>query len=131
MCPGEMHLSPTEVASYDFHLPVIINNIKAPSPSPSPLPPTPAPSLKDSIAVAAAAAKNPALLATPPQVATPRRHVTATALRQPLLLSHKALDFSLPAEYILHSQSMPVASMKVRFVCSTHTCGQLGAFRFG
>ena len=109
-----MHLSPSEVASYDFHLPVIINNIRAPSPSPSPMPPTPAPSLKDSIALAAAAAKNPALLTCVQQVATPRRHVTATALRQPLLLSHKSLDFSLPAEYVLHSESMPMASMKVR-----------------
>ncbi|CAH1800026.1 unnamed protein product [Owenia fusiformis] len=81
--------TPTEVASYDFVIPVTINQIGAPSPAGTPFPPTPAPSNKNTIAHII----NPRPIQF--TVATPRRRVVATALRQPLQMSHLNLDFSL------------------------------------
>lgn len=74
-------------------MPVIINQIGAPSPAPTPFPPTPAPSNKNSLQHII----NPR--PQPPQVATPRKHVIATALRQPLQLSNNKIEFSLPSTF--------------------------------
>lgn len=82
-----------QVAAYDFVMPVIINQIGAPSPAPTPFPPTPAPSNKNSLQHII----NPR--PQPPQVATPRKHVIATALRQPLQLSTNKIEFSLPSTF--------------------------------
>ncbi|XP_052708553.1 cilia and flagella-associated protein 47-like isoform X1 [Crassostrea angulata] len=90
---GELIFMPTEVAAYDFVMPVIINQIGAPSPAPTPFPPTPAPSNKNSLQHII----NPR--PQPPQVATPRKHVIATALRQPLQLSNNKIEFSLPSTF--------------------------------
>ncbi|XP_064627283.1 cilia- and flagella-associated protein 47-like isoform X2 [Lineus longissimus] len=92
--PCELTFCPTEVASYDFNLPVVINQTVAPSPSPTPFPPTPAPSNKNSIAHII----NPRPVHV--SISTPRRKVIATALREPLQLSHQRIEFSLPVNYL-------------------------------
>ncbi|KAK3096977.1 hypothetical protein FSP39_005325 [Pinctada imbricata] len=91
---GEIIFMPTEVAAYDFIMPVIINQIGAPTPAPTPFPPTPAPSNKNSLQHII----NPRPM--PPQVVTPRKHVIATALRQPLQLSTNKVEFALPSTFI-------------------------------
>ncbi|XP_074645875.1 cilia and flagella-associated protein 47-like isoform X2 [Tubulanus polymorphus] len=90
----ELFFKPTEVASYDFVMPVTINETPAPSPSPTPFPPTPAPSNKNSIQHII----NPRPIYF--SIPTPRRKIIATALRQPLELSHNKLEFTLPANFL-------------------------------
>ncbi|XP_021363645.1 cilia- and flagella-associated protein 47-like isoform X2 [Mizuhopecten yessoensis] len=90
---GEIIFTPSEVAAYDFIMPVIINQIGAPSPAPTPFPPTPAPSNKNSIQHII----NPR--PQPLSIATPRKHVIATALRQPLQLSSNKIEFALPSTF--------------------------------
>ena len=76
------------MAAYDFLLDVTINQTKAPQPSGTPFPTTPK---TGSIHIV-----NP----RPVQVtiATPKRKVMATALRQPLQMSHLDLDFDISAQ---------------------------------
>ncbi|XP_075257847.1 cilia- and flagella-associated protein 47-like isoform X3 [Convolutriloba macropyga] len=83
-----LEFKPTEVAAYDFVLPVSINETEAPTPASTPFPSTPgsrkgAPSLPYS--------NVPRIM--PFEVVTPRRRVVATALRQPLRLSTTKIDF--------------------------------------
>ncbi|XP_070190234.1 cilia and flagella-associated protein 47-like isoform X3 [Littorina saxatilis] len=90
---GQLLFIPGEVAAYDFIMPVVINHLGAPSPASTPFPPTPAPSKKNSIQHIV----NPR--PQPFTVATPRKHVIATGLRQPLQLSHTKVEFSLPVNF--------------------------------
>lgn len=90
---GEMIFMPTEVAAYDFELPTVINHIGAPTPAPTPFPPTPAPSNKNSLQHII----NPK--PQPYTVITPRKHVVATALRQPLQLSTNKIEIFAPASF--------------------------------
>ncbi|XP_053397416.1 cilia- and flagella-associated protein 47-like isoform X4 [Mercenaria mercenaria] len=90
---GELIFMPTEVAAYDFELPTIINHTGAPSPAPTPFPPTPAPSNKNSLQHII----NPK--PQPYTVITPRKHVIATALRQPLQLSTNKIEMFAPASF--------------------------------
>ncbi|XP_033113331.1 cilia- and flagella-associated protein 47-like isoform X2 [Anneissia japonica] len=83
---------PTEVASYDFNINVTINQVDPPSPDPTPFPPTPAPSSKS---IQHIITPRPMVVT----IATPKRKITATALRQPLQLSHYHIDFSLPSGF--------------------------------
>lgn len=105
-----------QVASYDFIMPVTINQTGAPTPSSTPFPPTPAPSNINSL--------QHIIQPRPIQVhiATPRRKVIATALRQPLQLSHHKIDFLLsPISHQLASSS-GIGQSKVRenpFLCSS------------
>ncbi|RDD38935.1 Cilia- and flagella-associated protein 47 [Trichoplax sp. H2] len=87
---------PSEVASYDFYLPVTINEINPPSPPQSPLPPTPTTSKYSYPRI-----DTPTTLT---QLATPKRHVLATALRPLLQLSHTHVEFLLSAEYTSEEQ---------------------------
>ena len=83
-----------KVASYNFILPVTINDTLAPNPAPSSIPSSPAPSNTNWTI--------PELDTPPPihpSVATPCRRVVATALRPPLQLSHSHLKYRLPAGY--------------------------------
>ncbi|KAK7478911.1 hypothetical protein BaRGS_00029892 [Batillaria attramentaria] len=89
---GELNFEPHEVAAYDFAVPVVINHLGAPSPAPTPFPPTPAPSNKSIQHII-----NPR--PQPVSVATPRKHVIATALRQPLQISHPRIEFCLPVSF--------------------------------
>ncbi|XP_078698604.1 cilia- and flagella-associated protein 47-like isoform X8 [Branchiostoma floridae x Branchiostoma belcheri] len=88
--PCELVFSPTEVASYDFLMPVHINAMDAPSPTPSSFPPTPAPSVQHIIP--------PRIIEV--SIATPRRRIMATALRQPLQVSNLHLEFYLPPGFM-------------------------------
>ncbi|XP_071134806.1 cilia- and flagella-associated protein 47-like isoform X3 [Mytilus edulis] len=90
---GELIFMPTEVAAYDFVMPCIVNMLGAPTPAPTPFPPTPAPSNKNSLQHII----NPR--PQPFSVATPSKHVIATALRQPLTLSSNKIEFSLPSTF--------------------------------
>lgn len=105
-----------QVASYDFIIPVTINQTGAPSPSATPFPPTPAPSQKNSIQHII----NP----RPVQVtiATPRRKVIATALRQPLQLSHNKVDFVVSPGFHELSTSSGIGHTKV------HTSGNYHSY---
>ena len=95
-----IHFKPTEVASYDFVMPVSINQTRAPSPSATPFPATPAPSNKNSLQHII----NPRPVHV--TIATPRRKVVATGLRMPLQLSHNVLEFMLsPGFYEMSSAS--------------------------
>ncbi|XP_013416633.1 cilia- and flagella-associated protein 47 isoform X1 [Lingula anatina] len=87
---AELIFTPTEVASYDFIIPVVVNATGAPSPAPTPFPPTPAPSAKNTIEHII----NPKPIHV--TIATPRRKVVATALRQPFQISHSKLEFTFP-----------------------------------
>lgn len=89
----QLEFTPTEVASYDFIVPVNINQTEAPTPDPTPLPPTPAPSSKSIHHIIAPRPVNVT-------VATPKRRIVATALRQPLEMSHHNLDFTLPSGFL-------------------------------
>ncbi|PIK59126.1 hypothetical protein BSL78_03931 [Apostichopus japonicus] len=89
----QLEFTPTEVASYDFIVPVNINQTEAPTPDPTPLPPTPAPSYKSIHHIIAPRPINVT-------VATPKRRIVATALRQPLEMSHHNLDFTLPSGFL-------------------------------
>ncbi|PFX34680.1 Calponin-likey domain-containing protein 2 [Stylophora pistillata] len=91
-CALEFH--PSEVASYDFVIPVSINHAVAPTPAPSTFPPTPAPSHMN-WTISDLVTPLPSLAG----VATPSRRVVATALRPPLQLSHSVLEFHLPSGY--------------------------------
>lgn len=66
----------------------------APTPAPSTFPPTPAPSHMN-WTISELITPVPSLMG----VATPSRHVVATALRPPLQLSHSVLEFQLPSGY--------------------------------
>ncbi|XP_070567350.1 cilia- and flagella-associated protein 47-like [Ptychodera flava] len=88
----ELTFQPSEVAAYDFIIPVSINQTDAPTPNPTPFPPTPAPSSKSINHII-----TPRPVAV--TIATPRRRIIATGLRQPLQLSHTKLDFSLPSGF--------------------------------
>ncbi|XP_071954714.1 cilia- and flagella-associated protein 47-like isoform X2 [Antedon mediterranea] len=83
---------PTEVASYDFNIIVTINQTDPPSPNPTPFPPTPAPSSKS---IQHIITPRPMVVT----IATPKRKIIATALRQPLQLSNYHIDFSLPSGF--------------------------------
>ncbi|KAL4233464.1 hypothetical protein ACF0H5_008145 [Mactra antiquata] len=90
---GELIFMPTEVAAYDFELPTLINHTGAPTPAPTPFPPTPAPSNKNSLQH---------IINPKPQpftVVTPRKHVIATALRQPLQLSTNKIEMCAPVAF--------------------------------
>ncbi|XP_048239518.1 cilia and flagella-associated protein 47-like isoform X3 [Haliotis rufescens] len=88
--PGEITFMPSEVAAYDFVMPCVINHVGAPTPAPTPFPPTPAPSQKNSLQHIINPRPQPFM------VVTPRKHVIATALRQPLQLSQNRIEFYLP-----------------------------------
>ncbi|XP_077977423.1 cilia- and flagella-associated protein 47-like [Glandiceps talaboti] len=88
----ELSFHPTEVAAYDFIVPVSINQTDAPTPIPTPFPPTPAPSSKS---IQHIITPRP----VPFTISTPRRRIVATGLRQPLQLSHVKLEFSLPSGF--------------------------------
>ncbi|KAL8606797.1 hypothetical protein ACOMHN_049626 [Nucella lapillus] len=90
---GELYFIPGEVAAYDFIMPVTINHLGAPSPAPTPFPPTPTPSNKNGLQHIV----NPR--PQPFSIATPRKHIIGTALRQPLQLSHNRIHFSLPVNF--------------------------------
>ena len=96
-----------QVASYDFVVPVTINQTGAPSPSPTPFPPTPAPSQKNSLQHII----NPRPMHV--SITTPRRKVIATALRQPLQLSHNKLEFSVAPDFHELSTSSGIGHSKV------------------
>ncbi|XP_052808119.1 cilia- and flagella-associated protein 47-like isoform X2 [Mya arenaria] len=101
---GELIFMPTEVAAYDFTLPVMINHTGAPSPAPTPFPPTPAPSNKNALQH---------IINPKPQpftVDTPRKHVIATALRQPLQLSTNKIELFAPASF--HDVSIQSGQMQ-------------------
>ncbi|XP_014674744.1 PREDICTED: cilia- and flagella-associated protein 47-like [Priapulus caudatus] len=83
---AELVFAPTEVASYDFLLPVMLNDSIAPSPTPTPFPPSPAPIAKRQTE----AAQRPT---APP---TPCRRIIATALRCPLVVSEKEIELVVP-----------------------------------
>lgn len=89
-----LEFQPSEVASYDFVIPVRINHTVAPTPAPSTFPPTPAPSHMN-WTISELMTPAPSLV----DVATPSRRVLATALRPPLQLSHSILEFRLPSGY--------------------------------
>ena len=81
-----------QVAAYDFIVPVVINQTGAPTPAATPFPPTPAPTNKNSgSSVHHIIQPRPVHV----EIVTPRRKVEATALRQPLQLSHQHLEFTL------------------------------------
>ena len=119
--PCLLIFKPTEVASYDFFLPVTINQTSAPTPHSTPFPPT-SPNPKKSIDDKQAGKQNrlsvPAsagdsgvkhIICPRPQqvdIVTPRRRVFATALRQPLTVSHHSLRFTItPAVHELAAAS--------------------------
>ena len=81
------------MAAYDFILPVAINTVTAPTPTQTPVPPTPAPSNKNTIHNII----NPKPV--PVTIATPRKRVICTALRQPLQISRDHLNFVLTSDY--------------------------------
>ncbi|KAL5010428.1 hypothetical protein ScPMuIL_012733 [Solemya velum] len=103
---GELIFMPTEVAAYDFIMPVAINHMGAPSPAPTPAPPTPAPSIKNSLQHII----NPRPL--PMSITTPRKHVIATALRQPLQLSSNRIEFFLPFAYLADTATSGLGTTK-------------------
>ncbi|XP_035825915.1 cilia- and flagella-associated protein 47 [Aplysia californica] len=103
---GEITFTPTQVAAYDFVMPVVVNHLGAPSPAPTPFPPTPAPSNKNSIQHIV----NPRPM--PVTVATPRKQVIATALRQPLQLGTNRLEFLLPSNFHDISTNITMGSTK-------------------
>ena len=100
------------MASYDFIIPVTVNQTNAPSPMATPAPPTPAPSNKNSL---------PHIVVPRPivvTIATPRKKVLATALRQPLQISHQELEFLLsPGEHEMATAS-GIGQSKVRWKIS-------------
>lgn len=89
-----LEFQPSEVASYDFIIPVSINHTVAPTPAPSTFPPTPAPSHMN-WTISELITPVPSLAG----VATPSRRIVATALRPPLQISHSVLEFHLPSGY--------------------------------
>ncbi|XP_078416576.1 cilia- and flagella-associated protein 47-like [Cetorhinus maximus] len=84
----ELLFSPTDVASYDFNLPVIMNGGIKPSPSPSSIPPDP----YDEISLG-----SPDIQLSCP--ATPSRRVQATALSPLLEVSATEVEFSFLQGY--------------------------------
>ncbi|XP_057307230.1 cilia and flagella-associated protein 47-like isoform X2 [Hydractinia symbiolongicarpus] len=91
-----LQFTPTEVASYDFILPVSVNHIVAPSPPPSPYPASIAATRSGKI-LSASTRNNDSLYAF--EFPTPCRRVRATGLRSPLQLSRKSIEFNLPSGY--------------------------------
>ena len=93
-------------------MPVVVNHLGAPTPSSTPFPPTPAPSNKNSIQHIINPRPQPAT------VATPRKQVIATALRQPLQLGTNRLEFLLPSNFHEISTNITMGTTKVRMVNS-------------
>ena len=91
---------------------MVINNLGAPTPAPTPFPPTPAPSMKNSIQH---------IINPKPQpftVITPRKHVIATALRQPLQLSTNRIEMFAPSSF--YDPSIQSGQMQSKVSCHTH-----------
>ena len=93
-----------QVAAYDFLLDVTINQTSAPQPSASPYPVTPK--------------QGGSLHTINPRpvhvtVATPKRKVMATALRQPLQMSHLDLDFDISAQLADGASGTEIMQTKV------------------
>uniref|UniRef100_UPI00398E85F1 cilia- and flagella-associated protein 47-like isoform X2 n=1 Tax=Pristiophorus japonicus TaxID=55135 RepID=UPI00398E85F1 len=84
----ELSFTPTEVASYDFNLPVNMNGSTSPSPPPSSVPNDP----YDDISIDSSQVQ----ILSP---ATPSHRVQATALSPPLELSTTKVEFSLLPGY--------------------------------
>ena len=111
----KLKFQPTEVASYDFIMPVSINQTDAPTPDSTPAPPTPAPSSKS---IQHIIAPRPVVVT----VATPRRRIIATGLRQPLQLSHYELQFSLPSGFLELGVSGTPEQIEGEFLCILIHC---------
>lgn len=104
------------MAAYDFILPVSINTVTAPSPTQTPVPPTPAPSNKNTIHNVI----NPKPI--PVTVATPRKRVICTALRQPLQISTTDLNFVLTSDYYEMAADSGANSTRIK-VCMSALAG--------
>lgn len=95
-----------QVAAYDFVMPILINQTKAPTPASTPVPSSANLSRRSSIHIV-----NPR-----PQkahIVTPRRHVIATALRQPLQLSTNQIEIALPCDFFEMAKASGIAHSKV------------------
>ncbi|XP_072178621.1 cilia- and flagella-associated protein 47-like [Diadema setosum] len=133
----QLKFQPTEVASYDFIIPVSINQTEAPTPESTPFPPTPAPSSKS---IQHIIAPRPVVV----MVSTPKRRIIATALRQPLQVSDTDLHFTLPSGYLemglssstQQSQSIMLvnnSTKRLEWALDLRSCGKAmeeGIFRF-
>lgn len=98
-------------------MPVTINQTGAPTPSATPFPPTPAPSNRNSVQHII----NPRPIQV--TIATPRRKVLATALRQPLQLSHHLIEFSMTPKMhsLVASATMSQNDVSILFMHFIHT----------
>lgn len=111
----------TQVASYDYQLPVLVNGLKAPSPPPSPWPPSNAPSnitLTQSKLIRRKGFRGKHFMLTliagfePSFSQTPIRRVLATVLQSPLLVSNTFLNFSLHPGF-LDEEALPIQHQQV------------------
>ena len=95
-----------QVASYDFILPVAINDTEAPTPASTPYPSTPG--SRKSTALSHANLSR----VIPHEVVTPRRRVVATALRQPLKLSTTVIQFE-PTFEEAEDEEIPFSNLTI------------------
>ncbi|XP_032824158.2 cilia- and flagella-associated protein 47 isoform X1 [Petromyzon marinus] len=105
-----LNFTPTEVAAYDFRLPMHLNGLVAPSPAPSTVPPSPS---TQHIRTPRPASCDPI---------TPASKVHAIALRPLLLISESSLEFYLPSNYIglgVSPESLTIQSVQIQNLSNT------------
>ncbi|XP_059154686.1 cilia- and flagella-associated protein 47-like isoform X2 [Physella acuta] len=115
---GELTFTPVQVAAYDFVLPMVINRLSGTNPSPAPFT-TPAPSSRAQSGGCASSSMH--IINPKPVTPTsdiPRKHVIATALRQPLQLSAKKIEFLLPLNFHDISTNIAMGSTKAVVVAN-------------
>ncbi|CAL1538368.1 unnamed protein product [Lymnaea stagnalis] len=115
---GEIIFTPTQVASYDFVLPLAVNYLKVRGPSP----PVSTHSAKNSARVSVIQNSSMHIISpkpVSPTVDVSSKHVIATAMRQPLQLSSKKLEFILPANFNDFTTHLQMDSTKTIVLVNT------------
>ncbi|XP_078147098.1 cilia and flagella-associated protein 47-like [Centroberyx gerrardi] len=115
--------SPTQVAGYDFNLPVMVNGVRCPTPPPSLLPTPPSSSSTTSCSLSAGSRKH---IVTPrPRpvtMAIGSRRVQATVLCAPLEMSPSSLQFHVEPLAPHSDAYTQVSTVELRAVCVESVC---------
>ncbi|KAM3857125.1 cilia and flagella-associated protein 47-like [Diretmus argenteus] len=124
-----LDFSPTQVAGYDFILPMMVNRVRCPTPPPSPFPTPPSSAVSSSLS---ASSRKHIIIPRPQPVAVAMgsRRVQATALCAPLEMSPSSLQFHVeslapqPDAYtqMVELRAVCVESVYWRFMVEEKVC---------
>ncbi|KAH9504693.1 Cilia- and flagella-associated protein 47 [Bulinus truncatus] len=109
---GELTFTPTQVAAYDFVMPLTVNHLNVRPTSTATNSVSFIKTSKPQISVPSPTVHIISPKPVQPSIEIPRRHVIATALRQPLQLSSSRLEFLLPLNFLDNPTNLAMGSTK-------------------